>query len=190
MLSTQMGPKEPHMYGKVEAHSRHSVVRVFYQKSTLYLSSSTRYMAQRLEDAGWYLRKLGDVKYVRAFAGVSTPFHGTIYHSLTYILEGLGPVLPPPTHAEDKVKYLSVMTSKDEIVTPFTSGYLDNTNNESMVKNVVVEDICPYGAGSDDGILGLTLHHVETMFSPVVFAVINGFLTPESERPSLNCQST
>lgn len=101
------------------------------------------------------------------------------------------PAIAKPTPAprgpvEGGVKYLVVMTAKDEVITPWTSGYLDDVGggeDERRVKHVVVEDLCEYGAGGSFGHLGI-------MFSPLVFAVVDGFLTPGSARDGLDCQST
>ncbi|KAF9911306.1 WD_REPEATS_REGION domain-containing protein [Linnemannia zychae] len=54
------------------------------------------------------------------------------------------PPAPAEPSNEGGVKYLMVMTNEDEVVTPFLSGYLDDTEDETKVKHVVVEDICEY----------------------------------------------
>jgi hypothetical protein len=96
------------------------------------------------------------------------------------------PAPEPRGPVEGGVKYLVVMSAKDEVVTPWTSGYLDDVDGgeeEGRVKHVVVEDVCEYGVGGP-------IRHLGMMFSPLVFAVVDGFLTPESDRGSLDCQST
>jgi len=84
----------------------------------------------------------------------------------------------PPTSSALGTKYMMVMTRRDEFVTPYTSGYLDDKD----VKHVVIEDICLAVTGF--------LSHQTIMFSPVVFAVVDSYLTPEDARPSLGCEST
>ncbi|KAK3843119.1 MAG: hypothetical protein J3R72DRAFT_441662 [Linnemannia gamsii] len=102
----------------------------------------------------------------------------------------------PPMPSVSTVNYLMVMTNGDEVVTPFFSGYLDDVGDETKVKHVIVEDICEsaVGGGGSSGIGAvlslLPLRHVGLMFSPLVFALVDGFLTPESERPVLDCQTT
>lgn len=84
------------------------------------------------------------------------------------------------------VKYLVVMTAKDEVITPWTSGYLDDVeggDEEGKVTHLVVEDICEYGVGT-------SFRHLGIMFSPIVFAMVDGFLTPRDARPRLDCQSS
>ncbi|KAG0065603.1 hypothetical protein BGZ89_008110 [Linnemannia elongata] len=94
---------------------------------------------------------------------------------------------PAPKGPQDGgVKYLVVMTAKDEVITPWTSGYLDDVeggDEEGKVTHLVVEDICEYGVGT-------SFRHLGIMFSPLVFAMVDGFLTPRDARPRLDCQSS
>jgi len=84
------------------------------------------------------------------------------------------PPPPPPS-----TKYLMVVTSHDEVVTPFTSGYLDN----DQVKHVVMEDICPDSAK-------WVGRHWALMFSPITFAIVDSFLTPADARSQIDCFTT
>lgn len=94
---------------------------------------------------------------------------------------------PAPKGPQDGgVRYLVVMTAKDEVITPWTSGYLDDFeggDEEGKVTHVVVEDVCEYGVGT-------SFRHLGIMYSPLVFAMVDGFLTPGDARPHLDCQSS
>lgn len=98
----------------------------------------------------------------------------------------LQPAPAPKGPQDGSVKYLVVMTAKDEIITPWTSAYLDDLeggDEKGKVTHVVVEDICEYGVGT-------SFRHLGIMFSPLVFAIVDGFLTPGDARPHLDCQSS
>lgn len=85
----------------------------------------------------------------------------------------------PPPPPLPLTRYLMVMTSHDELVTPYTSGYLDN----DQVQHVVMEDVCPESAR-------WVGRHWTLMFSPITFAIVDSFLTPSHAHPQINCFTT
>ena len=65
------------------------------------------------------------------------------------------------------VEYTMILTERDELVIPFTSGLLDGADN------VVLQDVCP----------GDQSEHVAVAFSPNVAQIVLNALDPDRARP-------
>ncbi len=73
------------------------------------------------------------------------------------------------TVAAPGVTYTTVMTRLDELVTPYTSGYLDAPGTT----NVVLQDVCPRDLSD----------HLVITFDPVVHRIVLNALDPEHALP-------
>ncbi|KAF9575597.1 hypothetical protein EC968_002533 [Mortierella alpina] len=74
------------------------------------------------------------------------------------------------------VSYKFMVTKYDEVVTPYTSGFLKDKN--PLVQNVILQDLC---AADHSG-------HIILMFDPVVFHAANAFFD-EAAPQMVNCLS-
>lgn len=72
-----------------------------------------------------------------------------------------------PYHPD--VRYTNILTNIDEIVTPYTSGYVEGPNAE----NHVVQDYCPLDFSE----------HVSIVTDPVARDLVFNALDPENPRP-------
>ncbi len=70
------------------------------------------------------------------------------------------------------IRYTTIMTTHDELVEPYTSGYLDAPN----ATNFVLQDVCP---------TDLSEHALEA-FDPVVAQIVFNALDPKNAKP-INC---
>jgi len=65
------------------------------------------------------------------------------------------------------IYYTVIETKYDEVVTPYTSAFLNNGANNSQVTNVLLQNLCP--ANIDD--------HIATAYDPAVFLIVNNALS-------------
>jgi hypothetical protein len=65
------------------------------------------------------------------------------------------------------IYYTVIETKYDEVVTPYTSAFLNGGANNSQVTNVLLQNECP--ANLDD--------HVATAYDPVVFQIVDNALS-------------
>ncbi|KAG9323678.1 hypothetical protein KVV02_002974 [Mortierella alpina] len=144
----------------------------------------------------YYLKRLGGASKVHKFAGIGAVNQGSTLRGLTLLLEPLGlydPVLKiidPLCHAclqllKDSaflkdlnaggdtvpgVEYLTLVTKYDEVVTPYTSGFLLDKNPK--VHNHVLQDWCVLDVSE----------HLLIAFDPVVFNGLHAFFTPSADQ--------
>ncbi|KAG0045362.1 hypothetical protein BGZ90_008475 [Linnemannia elongata] len=74
------------------------------------------------------------------------------------------------------VQYQFIASKYDEVVTPYTNGFLHDNN--PAVKNIVLQDLCSLD----------TSEHALQMLDPIVFHKINAFLSPSAPQ-TVNCLS-
>ncbi|OAQ34563.1 alpha/beta-hydrolase [Linnemannia elongata AG-77] len=74
------------------------------------------------------------------------------------------------------VQYQFIASKYDEVVTPYTNGFLRDKN--PAVKNIVLQDLCSLDHSE----------HALQMFDPIVFHKINAFLSPSAPQ-TVNCLS-
>ncbi|KAH7060136.1 secreted lipase [Linnemannia elongata] len=75
------------------------------------------------------------------------------------------------------VQYQFIASKYDEVVTPYTNGFL--RDNNPAVKNIVLQDLCSLDTSSE---------HALQMLDPIVFHKINAFLSPSAPQ-TVNCLS-
>ncbi|KAG0343389.1 hypothetical protein BG004_005346 [Podila humilis] len=148
----------------------------------------------------YYLKFLGGASKVQKFAAFGTIAYGTTLLGIAPFLTSLGlydpikKVLDPVClscfqflvgsdflnnlnaggDTVPGVQYKFIVSQYDEIVTPYTNGYLRDQNPN--VSNVKLQDICATDLSE----------HALQMLDPIVFHLINAFLTP-SEDQRINC---
>ncbi|KAG0217958.1 hypothetical protein BGX33_008989 [Mortierella sp. NVP41] len=74
------------------------------------------------------------------------------------------------------VKYQFIVSKFDEVVTPYTNGFI--RDNNPNVHNVVLQDLCPFDRAG----------HILQMLDPIVFRKIDAFFTPSASQ-TINCLS-
>ncbi|MGP4021177.1 hypothetical protein [Saccharopolyspora sp. 5N708] len=67
------------------------------------------------------------------------------------------------------IEYTTIMTKYDQVVTPYTSGYLDAPN----ATNIVLQDVCPADFAE----------HVAVAFNPHVGRMVLNALDPANAQP-------
>ncbi|GJJ68436.1 triacylglycerol lipase [Entomortierella parvispora] len=147
-----------------------------------------------------YLRFLGGAAKVNKFAGASSIQYGTDLLGLVNILEPLGlydpiaAVISPfclsctqlirnSTFLQKLnaggdtvpgVDYLMIASKYDEIVTPYTSGFLKDKN--PLVHNQLLQDWCPFDVSD----------HLLQGVNPIVFNGVHAFFTPSADQ-NISC---
>ncbi|KAF9570788.1 hypothetical protein EC968_001388 [Mortierella alpina] len=170
----------------------------------------------------YYLKQLDGDRFVHSAVGVAPVLHGTTLQGYTDILRSIGflckacvQLIPNSTFLQDLYKdgltsvpsagsdggggggprYMMLMTNQDEIITPYTSGFLESDH----ATNVVLEEICPTAIGGvppledldkSPFLPALLFNHVRILFSPVTFATVDSFLDPTNARTPLDCRSS
>jgi triacylglycerol esterase/lipase EstA (alpha/beta hydrolase family) len=122
----------------------------------------------------YYLKFLGGAAKVNAMIGIAPDNHGTTLDGITHLADiypaAAALVASLPQGLQDQiagsafltelnaggdtvpgVKYTVIVTKYDEIVTPYTSGYLSGSN----VTNLLLQDSCPVDL-SEHAAIGLT----------------------------------
>ncbi|CAO3573618.1 unnamed protein product [Mortierella alpina] len=170
----------------------------------------------------YYLKQLDGERWVHNAVGVAPVLHGTTLHGFTDLLRVLGlfceacvQLIPGSTFLKDlyndglsksvpeddpmlakpsRPRYKMLMTNRDDLITPYTSGFLLDSNEHAT--NVVLEDICPTATeglpplrdlDQCPFVPALFLNHIRIMYSPVTFAIVNSFLDPTNARSPQDC---
>ncbi|KAG0272246.1 hypothetical protein BGZ95_012008 [Linnemannia exigua] len=150
----------------------------------------------------YYLKFLGGAAKINKFAGFGAIAYGTTLSNLVPFLTSLGlydvikkvidpvclscfqflensPFLQNLNTGGDTVpgvQYQFIASKFDEVVTPYTNGFL--RDNNPLVKNVVLQDLCPLDLSE----------HAAQMLDAIVFRKIDAFLTPAATQ-TVNCLS-
>ncbi|KAF9345606.1 hypothetical protein BGX26_002961 [Mortierella sp. AD094] len=150
----------------------------------------------------YYLKFLGGASKVDKYAAFGTIVYGTTLDSLVPLLTSLGlydaikaavdpvclscfqflvnsPFLQNLNAGGDTVPgvtYKYIASKFDEVVTPYTNGFLRDKN--PLVTNVVLQNLC--AVDLDD--------HVTQMLDPIVFHEIDAFFNPNAPQ-TVNCLS-
>ncbi|KAF9140352.1 hypothetical protein BGX30_006664 [Mortierella sp. GBA39] len=150
----------------------------------------------------YYLKFLGGAAKVDKFAAFGTIAYGTTLSSVVPFLTSLGlydpiyKILDPVClscfqfligsdflnnlnaggDTVPGVQYQFIASKYDEIVTPYTNGYL--RDNTSAVKNVLLQDLCSLDVSE----------HALQMLDPIVFHKVLAFLDPSAPQ-TVNCLS-
>ncbi|KAF9131852.1 hypothetical protein BGW39_001240 [Mortierella sp. 14UC] len=150
----------------------------------------------------YYLKFLGGAAKVNKFAGFGAIAYGTTLDGIAPFLTSLGlydvikkaidpvclscfqflensPFLQNLNAGGDTVpgvQYQFIASKYDEVVTPYTNGFL--RDNNPLVKNVVLQDLCSLDVSE----------HALQMLDPIVFRKIDAFLTPAASQ-TVNCLS-
>ncbi|PRX45385.1 lipase (class 2) [Prauserella shujinwangii] len=132
----------------------------------------------------YYLRFLGGAAKVDTLVGLAPSNHGTTVNGLAklpgvpYLLTtGLGPAVEDQIAGSEfltklnrggdtvpGVRYTVIQTRYDEVVTPYTSAFLEGPN----VTNILLQDRCPANASDHLGISfdAAALRHVRNALDP------------------------
>ncbi|KAG0045502.1 hypothetical protein BGZ83_009307 [Gryganskiella cystojenkinii] len=148
----------------------------------------------------YYMRFLGGAAKVYKFATIGSNQYGTDFLGLANLLEPLGlydplkklidPVclscfqflhnstflnnLNAGGDTVPGVEYLMIVSKYDELVSPYTSGFLKDENPK--VHNQVLQDWCSFD---------LAEHFIQAV-DPIVFNGVHAFFTPSADQ-SINC---
>ncbi|GAA4850991.1 lipase family alpha/beta hydrolase [Saccharopolyspora rosea] len=142
----------------------------------------------------YYLKFLGGAPKVHRYVALTPLYDGTTVHSTSELLDrlaeevpGLGGIADTACgscreffHGSDfltklnaggaavpGVRYTTVMSRYDELVTPYTSGYLPGATN------IVLQDVCPADPAE----------HVAVAFDPHVARLVLNALDPDHPEP-------
>ncbi|KAF9900426.1 hypothetical protein EC991_007342 [Linnemannia zychae] len=150
----------------------------------------------------YYLKFLGGASKVQKFAGFGAIAYGTNLLGIVPFLTSLGlydvikkiidPVclscfqflensaflqnLNAGGDTVPGVQYQFIGSKYDEVVTPYTNGFLRDRN--PLVKNIVLQDVCSLDVSE----------HALQMLDPIVFRKIDAFLNPAATQ-TVNCLS-
>ncbi|MGW2400837.1 lipase family alpha/beta hydrolase [Kitasatospora sp. NPDC001664] len=144
----------------------------------------------------YYLKYLGGAAKVNALVGIAPSNHGTTLDGIATLASTLGllepanafllgPACPACVDQEvgspfitdlnsggdtvPGVRYTVIATKFDEVVTPYTSGFLDGPG----VTNITLQDACPLDAAD----------HTEIAYDPITLTHVLNALDPAHPRP-------
>lgn len=135
----------------------------------------------------WYLQFLDGASKVDTLVGLSPSNHGTTVDGLAQLpgveallTQGLGPAVRDQVEGSDVLKklnagsetmpeidYTVIQTELDEVVTPYTSAFLEGGSN---VDNILVQDQCRKDASE----------HLSIAFDPVALHDVLNALDPDN----------
>ncbi|GAA0512738.1 lipase [Saccharopolyspora subtropica] len=142
----------------------------------------------------YYLKFLGGAEKVRRYVALTPLYDGTTLHNTSEILDRLAEEIPIVGQIPDElcgacrqffagsefmtrlneggaavpgIEYTTIMTRYDQLVTPWTSGYLDGATN------IVLQDVCPLDFAE----------HVAVAFDPHVGRLVLNALDPAHAKP-------
>ncbi|KAF8936515.1 secreted lipase [Dissophora ornata] len=137
----------------------------------------------------YYLRFLNGGAKVHKFATIGSIQYGTTLDGVIKLAESVGLYDPVKKLLQNStflqklnaggdtvpgVQYLMIGSKYDEIVTPYTTGFL--RDNNPNVKNQVLQDWCPFDKSG----------HILQMFDPITFYGAHAFFTPDADQ-TINC---
>lgn len=144
----------------------------------------------------YYLKFLGGAEEVRRYVAITPLYDGTTLHDTSELLDRLAEEIPVVGEVPDElcgscrqfftdseflrelnadgaavpgIEYTTIMTRYDELVTPYTSGYLDSPD----ATNIVLQDVCPADLSE----------HVAMAFNPHVGRLVRNALDPAHAQP-------
>ncbi|MDA3626052.1 alpha/beta fold hydrolase [Saccharopolyspora sp. WRP15-2] len=144
----------------------------------------------------YYLKFLGGADEVQRYVAITPLYDGTTLQNTTELLDRIAEEIPVVGQIPDElcgacrqffkgsdfmqklneggaavpgVEYTTIMTKYDQLVTPYTSGYLDAPN----ATNTVLQDVCPNDYSE----------HVAVAFNPHVADLVLNALDPANARP-------
>jgi triacylglycerol esterase/lipase EstA (alpha/beta hydrolase family) len=104
----------------------------------------------------YYIKFLGGARYVDDLVGLAPSNHGTTvpvgssgsgFECQACLQQAAGSPFLARLNAGDEtpgdVDYTNVVTTHDEVVVPYTSGYLERGRDTAQLTNVAVQDTCP-----------------------------------------------
>ena len=148
----------------------------------------------------YYIKYLGGARYVDDLIGLAPSHHGTTvinaqmfdgqdgsaYSCTACAQQVAGSSFLTALNAGDEtpgaVDYTNIVTRYDEVVVPFTSGYLEGGRDTAQLTNVAVQDTCPAD----------TSEHVTLPMSSTAFAWVADALAhdgPANPRKAVLCGS-
>ncbi|KAG0282438.1 hypothetical protein BGZ96_000480 [Linnemannia gamsii] len=149
----------------------------------------------------YYMKFLGGATKVHKFAGIAPLNYGSTINNATPLLmrlklwdeatKALNLACIPCTQVDEHgelmsnlnaggdtvpgVEYLMIVTKTDELVTPYTSGFLrDKSPN---VHNQVLQNWCESGHSE----------HIALILDPIVFKGVHAFFTPSADQNAKSC---
>ena len=146
----------------------------------------------------YYIKNLGGARYVDDLVGIAPSNHGTtIINSQMFAGSGgfasgcraceqqvAGSPFLTALNAGDetpgRVDYTNIVTRNDEVVVPYTSGYLEGGRDTDQLTNVAVQDTCPVDLSE----------HVTVPTSPTTYAWVADALAhdgPANPRKAVLC---
>jgi pimeloyl-ACP methyl ester carboxylesterase len=144
----------------------------------------------------YYLKFLGGADKVQRYVAIAPLYDGTTLQNTSELLDRLAEELPIVGDIPDElcgscrqffkgsefmtklnedgaavpgIEYTTIMTKYDQLVTPYTSGYLDAPN----ATNIVLQDVCPQDFSE----------HVAVAFNPNVARMVLNALDPADAQP-------
>ncbi|KAG0365702.1 hypothetical protein BGX24_003997 [Mortierella sp. AD032] len=150
----------------------------------------------------YYLKYLGGKDKVAKYAAIGSIVYGSSLNNLVPFLTGLGlydpikkivdplclscfqvlqdsPFLKDLNEGGDTVpgvEYHYIVSKYDELVTPYTNGFLKDAAKNTLVKNVVLQDLCALNV---DG-------HISQMYSALAFNSVHAFFDRTRDQ-KINC---
>ena len=104
----------------------------------------------------YYIKFLGGARYVDDLVGLAPSNHGTTvpvgssgsgFECQACLQQAAGSPFLARLNSGDEtpgdVDYTNVVTTHDEVVVPYTSGYLERGRDTAQLTNVAVQDTCP-----------------------------------------------
>ncbi|KAK3816716.1 MAG: putative secreted lipase [Linnemannia gamsii] len=150
----------------------------------------------------YYLKYLGGKDKVAKYAAIGSIVYGSSLYNLVPFLTGLGlydpikkivdplclscfqvlqdsPFLKDLNEGGDTVpgvEYHYIVSKYDELVTPYTNGFLKDAATNTLAKNVVLQDLCALNV---DG-------HISQMYSALAFNSVHAFFDRTRDQ-KINC---
>ncbi len=146
----------------------------------------------------YYIKFLGGHRYVDDLIGIAASNHGTTTTNSSLFAgsggtmegceactqQGAGSEFLTRLNAKDetpgKVDYTNIVTRNDEVVVPYTSGYLEGGRDSEQLTNVAVQDTCPVDLSD----------HVFVPTSPTTYGWVADALAhdgPANPRAAIGC---
>lgn len=139
----------------------------------------------------YYIKYLGGAKVVDDLIGIAPSHHGTAATSSPSFGGGSGEWctsceqqtagsdflrdLNAGDETPGKVSYTNIVTRYDEVVVPYTSGYLEGGRDTDQLTNVAVQDTCPVDLSE----------HVAVPMSPTTYGwIADALARPGPARPT------
>ncbi|KAF9931159.1 hypothetical protein FBU30_010695 [Linnemannia zychae] len=202
-LTYGQNPKLPLLYGVTKMESSAQELAVFADKVLNATGADKVDMLGHSQGSlmpRYWIKYLGGATKLRKFAGIASVQYGSTLNGIVPLAKALG-LFDPIKNVIDPIceacyqfainstfindlnqggdtfpgiDYLLIATKMDEMVTPYTLGFL--RDNNPRVHNQVLQDWCPFS----------NPEHVTIAYDPVVWNGLHAFFTPSADQ-TINC---